>query len=284
MPWCPKCKNEYREGIKVCADCGCELVDEEQISDQVLIFGEEEQMLLLKKFLENNQIENVSMRFDEAENVYELSVTEKYKRQAAKIVSVFLAQEEKRKEQEAERETSPEESAEDLAENSAAANVTSEIPMVYKDSAEKAEDNRSSAWTLLIVGVLGMLALILAKAGILPINFANSYLFYGIMSALFLFFIVMGVISMNNAKLFAKKAETENTLRETLINWCKENLKAEAIDGELEASEEISQEILYFKRVEKMKEKLNHQFMNLDQAFLDRFIDEVIYEMVFGVV
>lgn len=284
MPWCPKCKNEYREGIKVCADCGCELVDEEQISDQVLIFGEEEQMLLLKKFLENNQIENVSMRFDEAENVYELSVTEKYKRQAAKIVSVFLAQEEKRKEQEAERETFPEESAEDLAENSAAANVTSEIPMVYKDSAEKAEDNRSSAWTLLIVGVLGMLALILAKAGILPINFANSYLFYGIMSALFLFFIVMGVISMKNAKLFAKKAETENTLRETLINWCKENLKAEAIDGELEASEEISQEILYFKRVEKMKEKLNHQFMNLDQAFLDRFIDEVIYEMVFGVV
>ena len=27
MPWCPKCKNEYYEGIKVCADCGCELVD-----------------------------------------------------------------------------------------------------------------------------------------------------------------------------------------------------------------------------------------------------------------
>ena len=25
--WCPKCKYEYREGIKVCADCGCELVE-----------------------------------------------------------------------------------------------------------------------------------------------------------------------------------------------------------------------------------------------------------------
>ena len=30
MPWCPKCKSEYREGFTVCADCGSELVDEEQ--------------------------------------------------------------------------------------------------------------------------------------------------------------------------------------------------------------------------------------------------------------
>ena len=29
MPWCPKCKNEYREGFSVCADCGSVLVDEE---------------------------------------------------------------------------------------------------------------------------------------------------------------------------------------------------------------------------------------------------------------
>ncbi len=28
MAFCPKCKAEYVEGVKVCADCGVELVDE----------------------------------------------------------------------------------------------------------------------------------------------------------------------------------------------------------------------------------------------------------------
>lgn len=37
MPWCPKCKNEYQDGIHICSDCGCELVDEllelEEVAD-----------------------------------------------------------------------------------------------------------------------------------------------------------------------------------------------------------------------------------------------------------
>lgn len=28
MPWCPSCREEYREGFKTCMDCGDELVDE----------------------------------------------------------------------------------------------------------------------------------------------------------------------------------------------------------------------------------------------------------------
>lgn len=33
MPWCPVCKNEYREGIKFCAECKVELVEQLQDED-----------------------------------------------------------------------------------------------------------------------------------------------------------------------------------------------------------------------------------------------------------
>ena len=33
MAWCPSCKSEYKEGVTVCTDCNCELVDSLQDKD-----------------------------------------------------------------------------------------------------------------------------------------------------------------------------------------------------------------------------------------------------------
>ena len=35
MPWCPECKEEYREGVTNCAECGCELVDTLPEDDEI---------------------------------------------------------------------------------------------------------------------------------------------------------------------------------------------------------------------------------------------------------
>ena len=43
-----------------------------------------------------------------------------------------------------------------------------------------------------------------------------------------------------------------------------------------------SEEILYFRRFEAIKARLNHQFLNLDQGFLEKLIDDTVYEMVYG--
>jgi len=59
MPWCPKCKNEYREGITVCADCGTELVDElppEDDSKALAFISDEELAGKLVKYLEFSSI------------------------------------------------------------------------------------------------------------------------------------------------------------------------------------------------------------------------------------
>ncbi len=264
MPWCPNCKNEYREGIDVCADCGSELTDskEERIRT-TLIFGEEDQMNRLKDFLIFNQISDVEITFDSEDEVYELSVYMAEKEKASQFTKVFLTEEQDKKD--------------DTRNNS------SPYKGVYQDSAERAEENRSSAWTLLFVGGIGLVVMILGIMGVLPFQLSgtNKYMVYGIMSALFMLFIVMGIISMKNSLVFTKKAQSENSLRMTMLNWCKESLNAEVIDKAISLSGEETDEVLYFRRAEKMKEELNHKFVNLDQEFLEHFIDDE-YDTLFS--
>ena len=65
---------------------------------------------------------------------------------------------------------------------------------VYQDMKAKAEDFKSSAYTLLLVGIVGIAALILMETGVLPFRLAGSgkYITYIVMGTLFVIFIVMG--------------------------------------------------------------------------------------------
>lgn len=284
MAWCPKCKNEYRKGITVCAECGCELVEEDVSKKKVpIVGGDEQHMTSLKKFLEYNDLKNVAMVFDQAQQVYVLLVEEQDKERAVKIAKVFM--EEQMKEEMKRRalenigvEMPAQENSQKEEDNSERVAVPAGA---YMNSAQKAEDNRSSAWTLLLIGGLGIIVMILGIMGVLPFSVGNPYMFYGVMSAVFILFIVMGFVSMKNAKFFAKNAESEDNLKKTLLDWCRENLKAEQIDSKIQYAGEIGEEELYLRRYEIIKYMINHQFMNLDQGLLERLVDDEVYDMVF---
>lgn len=153
---------------------------------------------------------------------------------------------------------------------------------MYSDSSERASENRLSAWLLMAVGGMGIAALILGIAGVFPLRFGNAYLFYGVMAAVFILFLVAGIVSMKNALIFSRKAESENSLRSAMMEWCTGNLKAEELDAQIGEIGEEPKESLYFKRFECLQAKLNYQFVNLDQDFLEKFIDDSVYDMVFG--
>ena len=80
----------------------------------------------------------------------------------------------------------------------------------YMDSAERAEENRSSAWTLFIVGGVGLVILVLGFFGIIPfpISGFSKYMFYGVMAVLFIIFLVAGIISMKKSKVYTEAAAT----------------------------------------------------------------------------
>ena len=205
MAWCPKCKNEYREGITVCPDCGETLVSEEELTDWTsVLFGEQDEMEKLKDFLTYNGIRKSKLSFDEAEQVYELFVDAKEEKQAKTIARVFLEQQEKeRTENAAEEEAAvdeflmpeTEEASEKVNPGELLKTASAQGGLTYMNSGAKAEENRSSAWVLLVVGILGMLVMILGITGVLPLNIGNPYMFYGVMSAVFILFIVGRVLS-----------------------------------------------------------------------------------------
>lgn len=233
MPWCPKCKTEYREGFKVCADCGSELVEEQPLEERKASRWEE-------------YADAPGAESEAEEDVGEVS----------------------------------EEDASSGTEQSGAKSGKSRSVSHFQDSSERASENRSSAWMLMILGILGLVVVVLGVVGVLPFRMSNPYLFYGVMGAVFALFLVAGIFSMKNARYFDRKAESETSLRSTLMEWCRENLDAGEIDGRVGA-QGVSEEILYFRRFSYIKEKMNHQFVNLDQGFLDRFIDDYVYDFVF---
>ena len=151
----------------------------------------------------------------------------------------------------------------------------------YVNNQEKAEENRASAYTLLLVGGIGFIFIVLAFFDLLPIHrlVGNKYIICGVMGTLFLLFFVMGVVSMRNAKVFAKSADKENGLTLQIKQWCLQNIKKCEIDENLAFTEDTSEELKYFPRFEMMKAIIKSQFMNLDEAYLDRLIDEIYSEI-----
>lgn len=276
MPWCPKCKTEYREGFTVCADCGSELVEDEPGD----FFDEELQEEVRDGMREPNR-DGVVLPDEESVGT---KSGEPVGMEGGKTAGMESADAEDEESASMEGEKSvgmeDEESADTESEDDARQMRTGGNGL-YQDSSERASDNRSSAWMLLGLGILGLIVVALGVVGILPLHLGNPYLFYGVMGAIFILFVVAGIVSMKNAKIFEKKAESENSLRQTLLDWCRDNLNAADIDTNV-CAEGVSDEVAYFRRSSYIKEKLNHQFVNLNQGFLDQFIDDYIYDEIFG--
>ena len=158
MAWCPKCKCEYVEGIEVCSDCGCSLVND----------------------------------LEEAEREGQVEIT-------PEMAMAFLqAMQQKGMDIPGQKEEAGTEEAEPV-----------KFYKPYINNEEKAEDNKASAYTLLLVGGVGLIFIVLMFLEVLPIRLTVSgkYMICGVMGVMFILFIVMGIVSMRNSKILKKKAK-----------------------------------------------------------------------------
>ncbi|MCL2254560.1 MAG: hypothetical protein FWC09_08965, partial [Lachnospiraceae bacterium] len=80
------------------------------------------------------------------------------------------------------------------------------------------------------------------------------------------------------SQILAVKAGKEENLTKEIKKWCLNNFMPAQLDATIFTEDEvdvIGDEVKYFRRIEKMQEILGNQFLNLEEGYLDRLIDEV---------
>lgn len=229
MAWCPKCKYEYREGIKICADCKIPLVEE--LTDEII-----------RANADMEEPENIAYEEEQITfNMDEEELDEEAIEQIRKERSIHT----------------------------------------YQNKKNKAEDFKSSAYTLLLVGIVGIVALVLMELHIIPVYLAapGKYITYGVMGALFLIFIIAGIRSFASAKKYAVEAKSEDALTDQINKWCKDTLTKELIQQNTVVANDLPDEMKYFKYFATLKTLISREFGDLDPSYLESLAEEIYSDL-----
>ena len=306
MPWCPKCKTEYREGITHCADCKTELVAEYkevllQNATAMLAKVDAEHQVFTKKlhdFLEYSGISSVVI--DEGDMLGIYVAPEDFKK-AKRCFKAFYSVETEKVMQRAEEAAflkgeeyddyfGDDEEDEITADSAwASGDITASVQREvqgqsseekkekrYVSAASRYEDYRSSGFTFTVLGVLGI--------GFALLNFFDVISLFGSMfssSVLFLMFAIflgLGIFSFVKAGKLKEDAEKEKALIADVKAWMQENITKDyisSLNGEAAYEDESkTAELLYLDCLDRLLEKVLTAFPALQASLAEQLIEE----------
>lgn len=282
MPWCPVCKNEYREGYTHCNDCDVDLVDSLEEGPRALIAGAEYDMNRMAELLQSKDVE-CFVRPGQRKDEFELYVTEEHAERATAYLQSYVQAMMQQQEKERRAAMGMDVDAEDGADTETPEEQQApERAALYEDKNNKAEDAKSSAVALLLVGGLGLVFIVLLMLDYLPIHLfgLGKYLVSGIMAAMFLVFIAMGFSSIKTYKKYLGIAEEEQKNIEQIMELLAQHMSKEVIDTKLAGEPEEMPQI-YYSRLAVIKEFLEAHYGGLEPALLEKLADDW-YEELYG--
>lgn len=246
MPWCPKCKEEYREGIAVCAECGetlVEALEEEDVEGERCeaaaeeTAGEEEM-----PDAEETDDEPADYDWDEEKSA------------AEKDEDI----------QNGEMEEPEETDGLQEAKNTA-----------YVKKADEYKDLVGTGYTFVVLSVLGLVYLVLCQLKVIPISY--NILALIVLTAMFVIFIIIGISSFVKAGSIKELIGSEEEESKSILSWLREHAGAdrlEAMKGEEESEEEY-----YLNLTEQLKGELKEVYTEAEDGYLEMLIEEYYSEV-----
>lgn len=247
MPFCPKCKVEYRKGFKTCSDCKVELLDSlDDIKEEVII--------------------NPTIKTDHANigitDIFGGKIIEDYVEEDPVSVTENMTEEE------------IEEYKKFLYAKQKELNDSSDD---YSTKAEKAKDYKSTGIMLIVMGALGLFFLVCFFFNLIPFLTSNktpiSYAIYIILFLFFGLFIYWGISSILSYKKIDSESAKEEEYLDEFRKWFKENITKESIDNDLNITEDNQSN--YFLRYNKIKKLIGDKYNDLiSDTYIENYIDD----------
>lgn len=159
-----------------------------------------------------------------------------------------------------------------------AARVASARQMnTHVSARDRHSETKSSAWTFLVVGGIGLLVITLALAGVLVLPFNTFSL--AILEGMFLVFLIIAGISFKNAMKMLDDISREDDLESRVRAWADEHLTVESLTAGIE--EDTPEEMKYFIISEAIRERLMPAFPEIDDAYAEELV-ETFYNELFS--
>lgn len=144
---------------------------------------------------------------------------------------------------------------------------------MYIENNAKLEDNKSTAYTFLLVGTGGLIFVILYAAGIikLPLSDYMKVLMTLLLTVMFIAFLGIGIIHFKRIKTMKEAADHEDSLTDEIKTWFLASY--EGADVEAEGAD------VYFLRYEQMKDYLHTKYSDLEEEYEDHLLEMMYNEL-----
>lgn len=296
--WCPKCKNEYVEGVTTCADCGCDLVDElpEEINrEEPQIIGsvtDEETGNKYIRFLHFSGVSTCGLIPREEETGFDLAVRYEELPLVYKILNGLTNQDAEDSAVSNNIESSGSEpdykntesfdldelvpmldkqleEIKDEEANELLSDLRTEASTVYVNKKDKFTDLKFSGYSFLIFAAIGYGIVAVNAAGVIHIFTTYSM---AILAVVFTIFLGIGISSLMKASKVKRLVSEEENVVEKVQQYISETFTDDYLASLND--EELSEEEQFFYVTGILKKELAEQFPLFSKAYGDQLVDD----------